>query len=96
MADKKRTRKDKNTGTKTMHSRMFNTFDDQLEHIRQETLSSVVEREIYPMGRAYMEETEDDTQIYYTEREHYKKTGRYEQSPDVVAQHMQDRTQFRH
>ena len=66
-----------------------------LEHIRQETLASVVEREIYPRGRTSDEE-DDDTQIYYTEREHYKKTGRYEQPPDMVAQHMEDRTQFRH
>ena len=96
MADKKRTGKGKNLGAKALYSRNFETFDDQLEHIRQETLASVVEREIYPNGRATNEEIEDDTQIYYTEREHYKKTGRYEQSPDIVAQHMEDRTQFRH
>ena len=96
MADKKRTKKEKHLGAKALYSRDFETFDDQLEHIRQETLASVVEREIYPNGRATNEEIEDDTQIYYTEREHCKKTGRYEQSPDMVAQHMQDRTQFRH
>ena len=96
MADKKRAGKSKFSNTKAQHSQMFDTFDDQLENIRQETLSSVVEREIYPRGRNYTAKTEDDTQVYYTERERYKKTGRYEQSPDVVAQHMEDRTQFRH
>lgn len=95
MADKKRSKKNNQFGKVNTGSKRFETFDDTLEHIRQETLSAVVEKEIYPRGRSF-EDEEEDTQIYYTPMDRYKKTGRYEQSPDIVAQHMQDRTQFRH
>lgn len=95
MADKKRNKNNRNIHKTQAYPRRFETFDDTLEHIKQETLSAVVEREVYPRGRDADEE-EDDTQIYYTSMDRYKKTGRYEHSPDVVAQHMQDRTQFRH
>ena len=95
MADKKRNRKNTYPDKVSTYPRRFETFDDTLEQIKQETLSAVVEKEVYPRGRN-AEEDEDDTQIYYTPMDKYKKTGRYEHSPDIVAQHMQDRTQFRH
>ena len=97
MADKKRNKKEKNTGKKAIYSQHYETFDDTLERIMQETISSVVERETYPRGSVQDEDAEDDdTHIYYTARDRYQKTGRYEQSPETVAQHMVDRTQFRH
>ena len=40
---------------------------DELERIKQETLSAVVEREVYPRGK----DNDDDTQIYYTSMEKY-------------------------
>lgn len=96
MADKKRDKnKSKNMG-KTACTRKDATFEDTLERIKQETLSAVVEREVYPRGKGDYSGKEDDTQIYYTSMEKYRKTGRYEQDPDTVAQHMEDRTQFRH
>lgn len=94
MADKKRNRKNSNLNRISTYSPQFETFDDTLVHIKEETLSAVVEKEIYPRG--IDADDEDDTQIYYTPMERYKKTGRYQHSPDTVAQHMQDRTQFRH
>ena len=96
MADKKRDKnKSKNMG-KTACARKDSTFDDTLERIKQETLSAVVEREVYPRGKGDCSGKEDDTQIYYTSMEKYRKTGRYEQDLETVAQHMEDRTQFRH
>lgn len=94
MADKKRENKRAKNMGKTVCARKDSTFDDTLERIKQETLSAVVEREVYPRGNN--SKSEDDTQIYYTSMEKYRKTGRYEQDPDTVAQHMEDRTQFRH
>ena len=50
MADKKRDKnKSKNMG-KTACARKDSTFDDTLERIKQETLSAVVVREVYPIG----------------------------------------------
>lgn len=97
MADKKRSKKDNHIGKRAIYSQHYETFDDTLERIMQETISSVVERETYPRGNVADDDLdEEDTHIYYTARDRYNKTGRYEQSPDTVAQHMVDRTQFRH
>ncbi len=98
MSDKKRNKDKKISDSKKIYSKHIETFDDTLENIMQETLSAVTMNEVYPRGYAgeNIYDEEDDTQIYYTERERYRKTGRYEQSPDTVAQHMEDRTQFRH
>ncbi|MBE6894562.1 MAG: hypothetical protein E7483_03025 [Ruminococcaceae bacterium] len=95
MADKKRNKNQKHHSSKKLCLKPMESYDGLLEHIKQETLAAVVENETYPRAKNETE-TEDDTHIYYTARERYKKTGRYEQSPDTVAQHMQDRTQFRH
>lgn len=94
MSDKKRNGKKHRMGDKSTLSHSPQTFDDQLEQIKQQTLSAVVEREIYPRGDN--RKSADDTKIYYTAKQRYDKTGRYEESPDTVAQHMEDRTQFRH
>lgn len=96
MADKKRDKKKSKNMGKTACTRKDATFDDTLERIKQETLSAVVEREVYPRGNRDESENDDDTQVYYTAMERYRKTGRYEQDPATVAQHMEDRTQFRH
>lgn len=95
MADKKRGRKTKKLSNSSTASLAQETYDESLERIMQETISAVVEKEIYPQGRK-QDTAEDDTQIYYTPMERYKKTGRYSEDPYTVAQHMQDRTQFRH
>ena len=92
MADKKRNRKNEKVSHKRSFAHGPQTFDDELERIKQETLSAVVEREVYPRGK----DNDDDTQIYYTSMEKYKKDGRYQQDPETVAQNMQDRSQFRH
>lgn len=97
MADKKRNKKEKTSGKKQTYSHHYETFDDTLDRIMEETISSVVQRETYPRGASSEGDINDeDTHIYYTPREKYRKTGRYEQSPDTVAQNMVDRTQFRH
>ena len=97
MADKKRNKKVGKLPRETVYSQVPKTPDEYLDRIMQETLAAVVEKETFPRGRdsAAVEE-EDDTQIYYTSMEKYKKDGRYEQDPYTVAQHMEDRTQFRH
>lgn len=66
-------------------------FDDVVDNIFAQTMASVVEMETYPRSRNADKET-DDTQVYYSPRS--KK--RYEQDPYTVAQHMEDRTVFRH
>lgn len=95
MADKKRNRKEKvdRFAREMAYSQVSETFDESLDRIMQETLSSVIEAETYPRSRGNNNtEEEDDTQVYYCQR----KTERYEQDPYTVAQHMVDRTQFRH
>ena len=93
MADKKRDRKKEKVSQKRSFTHGPQNFDDEIERIKQETLSAVVEREVYPRGN---NSTEDDTQIYATPMEKYKKGGRYQQDAETVAQNMADRTQFRH
>lgn len=95
MADKKRNKNIKTYSNKKIYSQPPETFDDSLEDIRKETLAAVVENETFPRGRN-SDGNDEDVHIYYAARDRYKKTGRYEQSPDTVAQHMEDRTQFRH
>lgn len=95
MSERKRNKKAGKLPRETVYSQVPQTFDESLDRIMQETLAAVVEKETYPRGRNE-EEEEDDTQIYYTSMEKYKKDGRYEQDPYTVAQHMEDRTQFRH
>ena len=95
MLERKRNKKAGKLPRETVYSQVPQTFDESLDRIMQETLAAVVEKETYPRGRNE-EEEEDDTQIYYTSMEKYKKDGRYEQDPYTVAQHMEDRTQFRH
>ena len=97
MADKKRNKKVGKLPRGTVYSQVPKTSDEYLDRIMQETLAAVVEKETYPRGRDEDSVSEeDDTQIYYTPMEKYKKDGRYEQDPYTVAQHMEDRTQFRH
>ena len=97
MADKKRNRRIGKFVKEAAFSQVPETFDESLDRIMQETLAAVVEKEVYPMAdKEAADEGFDDTQIYYTSQEKYRKTGRYEQDPYTVAQHMEDRTQFRH
>ena len=93
MADKKRNRKNEKVSQKRSFTHGPQSFDDELERIKQETLSAVVEREVYPRGN---NSEQVDAQIYETPMEKYKKDGRYQQDAETVAQNMQDRTQFRH
>ena len=95
MADKKRTRKEKidRFAKEAAWSQVPPTYDIPLDNIMRETLESVIKAEAYPFERNEEDaDGEDDTQVYYCQR----KTERYEQDPYTVAQHMQDRTQFRH
>ncbi len=97
MADKKRNRKIGKFAKEAAFSQVPETFDESLDRIMQETLAAVVEKETFPRGeKASRQEDEDVTQVYFTPMEKYKKTGRYEHDPYTVAQHMEDRTQFRH
>lgn len=93
MADKKREKYSKTqryirsmTGTE-----MPQTFDDEVDRITRQTLDSVIRAETYPKGESW-EEDDEDVQIYHSRRE----SERYEEDPYTVAQHMKDRTQFRH
>ncbi len=95
MADKKRTKEKKTDrfAREMAYSQVPQTFDDSLDQIMEETLAAVIEAETYPSGRGNNNtDEEDDTQVYFCQR----KTERYEQDPYTVAQHMLDRTQFRH
>lgn len=95
MADKKRAKenKTKRFAREMARSQVPQTFDESLDRIMEETLAAVIEAETYPQGRGNNNtDEEDDTQVYFCQR----KTERYEQDPYTVAQHMQDRTQFRH
>lgn len=90
MADKKRNKKKNVYSTEATGRKPPETFDDILDIVKEQTFKSITENEIFPRGRNT--EDDDDTQIYYS---HSSKI-RYEQDPGTVAQHMQDRTQFRH
>lgn len=97
MADKKRNQNKKQKvdrfAREMAYSQVPQTFDDTLDRIMEETISAVVEAETYPRGKGNNNtDEEDDTQVYFCQRN----TERYEQDPYTVAQHMLDRTQFRH
>lgn len=95
MSDKKRNRKKKidSFAKFVARTQVPQTDDVFLDRVMEETFESVVKAECYPQdGNSSDPDGEDDTQIYYCQR----KTERYEQDPYTVAQHMQDRTQFRH
>lgn len=90
MADKKRNKKtDKE---KRDNLRGIQTFDDELDVLMSQTISSVVQAETFPRGHANNQGSDDGTQIYHSS----KSKKRYEQDPYTVAQNMVDRTQFRH
>ena len=93
MADKKRSKKRKvdKFAREVAFSQVPDTYDDSLDRIQRETLAAVVKAECFPRGRDG-EDDIDDTKVYYTR----SSTERYEQDPYTVAQHMADRTQFRH
>ncbi|MBR5252065.1 MAG: hypothetical protein IKV52_04515 [Oscillospiraceae bacterium] len=95
MADKKRKQNEKidSFARYVARTQVPQTDDVILDRVMQETLESVVKAECYPQDKNLTDpDGEDDTQIYYCQRN----TERYEQDPYTVAQHMQDRTQFRH
>ena len=95
MADKKRTRKEKidSFAREAAWSQVPVTPDKLLDDVMRETLESVIKAECYPREyNSNYDDEEDDTQIYRSRRT----SERYEQDPYTVAQHMQDRTQFRH
>lgn len=90
MPNKKREKTDSILKKDTAKMKHPKTFDDVVDNIFAQTMASVVEMETYPRGKN--SEDNDDTQVYYSPRS--KK--RHEQDPYTVAQHMEDRTVFRH
>ena len=75
----------------TKHMAGVENFDETLDIIMEQTLNSLTENEVYPRGRNNNKNS-DGTKIYKTP----SKGKRYEQDAYTVAQHMVDRTQFRH
>ncbi|MBE6886950.1 MAG: hypothetical protein E7484_00860 [Ruminococcaceae bacterium] len=91
MADKKREKKGTLLQKELLKMKHPQNFDDVVDNIIAQTLESIVEAETYPRGKNYHPEN-DGTQIYHSQRDR----ERYEQDPYTVAQHMADRTRFRH
>ena len=91
MSDKKRDKNKSILKKDTLKMKNPQNFDDVVDNIFAQTMASVVEMETYHRGRNSEDET-DDTQVYYSPRS----KERHEQDPYTVAQHMEDRTVFRH
>lgn len=90
MADKKRNKKLESEKRNNLND--IRTFDDELDMLMSQTISSVVKAETFPQGYKNNQKSEDWTKIYHSP----KSQKRYEQDPYTVAQNMVDRTQFRY
>ncbi len=90
MADKKRNKKLESEKRNNLND--IRTFDDELDILMSQTISSVVKAETFPQGYKNNQNSEDWTKIYHSP----KSKKRYEQDPYTVAQNMVDRTQFRY
>ena len=91
MAEKKNRKKKYLLAHETKNMAGVKNFDETLDIIMEQTLDSLVENEVYPRGRNNNKKS-DGTKIYKSPQ----KGNRYQQDPYTVAQHMVDRTQFRH